>query len=318
MRERLPWPRFVPTLVSRPNESVAYLTGGYELKLKATAASRALHAPAQKSVARYDINADHWWEVPTERQWREVMGFDWRDARQVAAVSAAAFTRAMREDLPAHRYGQVWEVPNRKLDFTTRYITEDDYVKGGDGLSPDSERCRHGRNHRGCLPGFGVQRNGRGARIAAPLDRQEGNFGGYGVRGMALGELREGVELGELHRRDEPTRSIYAPVWHPPLDFDGAVGLGLAAADGYVAPRMQPARAAERRTEKDVRQEKFDEAVRIARVRNLMHYTDSLDGELLLDMLPPEAQKIEHFHPNVKSDGSPKDPRKPYGSWSVP
>ena len=108
------------------------------------------------------------------------MGFDWRDARQVAAVSAAAFTRAMREDLPAHRYGQVWEVPNRKLDFTTRYITEDDYVKGGDGLSPDSERCRHGRNHRGCLPGFGVQRNGRGARIAAPLDRQEGNFGGYG------------------------------------------------------------------------------------------------------------------------------------------
>ena len=94
MRERLPWPRFVPTLVSRPNESVAYLTGGYELKLKATAASRALHAPAQKSVARYDIDADHWWEVPTERQWREVMGFDWRDARQVAAVSAAAFTRA--------------------------------------------------------------------------------------------------------------------------------------------------------------------------------------------------------------------------------
>ena len=43
---------------------------------KAIAASRALHAPAQKSVARYDINADHWWEVPTERQWREVMGFD--------------------------------------------------------------------------------------------------------------------------------------------------------------------------------------------------------------------------------------------------
>ena len=89
MKPLASWPRFVPTLVSRPNESVAYLTGGYELKLKATAASRALHAPAQKSVARYDIDDDHWWEVPTERQWREVMGFDWRDARQVAAVSAA-------------------------------------------------------------------------------------------------------------------------------------------------------------------------------------------------------------------------------------
>ena len=146
--------------------------GTLETQVEAcVAASRALHAPAQKSVARYDIDADHWWEVPTERQWREVMGFDWRDARQVAAVSAAAFTRAMREDLPAHRYGQVWEVPNRKLDFTTRYITEDDYVKGGDGLHPDSERCRHGRNHRGCLPGFGVQRNGRGARIAAPRSK---------------------------------------------------------------------------------------------------------------------------------------------------
>jgi len=131
----------------------------------------------------------------------------------VAAAQADAYLDALRYELPAERQGYPPRSPmcelleldaargsgfaarqpdyrpgeacvtQAPLEVDSLYIRHEEFARGAPG------RCRHGRNHRGCVPGHGTQRD------------------------------RWGNDLSDEQRR--PVREPLLPaVWHPPLDFD--------------------------------------------------------------------------------------------------
>ena len=88
----------------------------------------------------------------------------------------------MLHELPAERYQSLFYVPKQKYEKVTHYISYAEFMMG-----PPS-RCRNGRNHRGCLAGYGIQRD-------------------------AYGRVLEEEE------RMVPSSQKYPAVWYPPLNF---------------------------------------------------------------------------------------------------
>ena len=191
----LPAPRFVPSVLAHTHAEVAHVMGGYELSLP-SAAARQLHRQASlASVFEYDAASDSFWPIPTESSWRSILAFDWRPpvglAGGMSQIAREAYEYAMTEQLPPERHGPMWRAPSSPMQ--TRRI----FVRATEHDLPEPYRCRHGRNHMGCLAGYGVQRD------------------------------EQGRELGP-EERVEPTEVLYPPAWQPPLDFDKGVATGIA------------------------------------------------------------------------------------------
>jgi hypothetical protein len=209
-RAPLPSPRFGMSLLARLGARKAFGVGGFEQRFPSTsAAAYALHRRSLAQTAEYDLDADSWWVVPTERQWQRLDAFDWREDEAIASAQERAFDEGVAMHLPPERWAGALVVPGggicplgvnclpeigceEGLPWCTGSpaITEAQwFLRHAEYTRPDPARCRHGRGVSGCLIGHGIQRD------------------------------QYGYEVADDERRQIPP-GVYEPTWSPPLDFD--------------------------------------------------------------------------------------------------
>ena len=236
----LPEPRYGLTMLTHYDEPHVYATGGYELRLSvplvaeaaaaaavdnasttstsrpgaaAAMAAVAMHAAALRSVYQYSVATNQWWPVPSDRQWRMVDAFDWRHEPTIAATTATVANGIVHHANAPNRV-RTWQNVFQR-PWSARYNI---YVGVQEFSRPEPARCRHGRTHRGCLTGVGIQRDEFGDEIA-------------------------------LENRTLQARILYPPAWEPPLQLSPnacADCINLAApntvvnADGSISAVFEP------------------------------------------------------------------------------